>query len=81
VGSYYFRVRRDQLGAAGGEAEQAVNDANTCKGCERRTVRPNCHATCAEYAKYKTELARARKHERKDEEVIAYLKDRKARRR
>ena len=23
-----------------------------CKNCERRTVRPNCHATCKEYTEF-----------------------------
>ena len=40
-------MRAYELGSFGGEAEQTVNAP--CKGCERRTVHPNCHAGCEEY--------------------------------
>lgn len=31
-----------------------------CQGCERRTVHPNCHATCQEYLAYNLERQRIR---------------------
>jgi len=36
-----------------------------CQGCERRTVHPNCHATCDQYLAYNLERQqiRAKHHE------------------
>ena len=40
-----------------------------CQGCERRTVHPNCHATCQEYLAYNLERQQIRaKHHQVVEE-------------
>ena len=40
-----------------------------CQHCERRTVRPNCHAACAAYKQFAAERERARR--RKAEAGVA----------
>lgn len=47
-----------------------------CQGCERRTVRPNCHATCKEYAEFVNERNKYHENRRKDDVILNYVKDR-----
>ena len=41
------------LGAPAWEEQQAMTAP--CKNCERRTIHPNCHATCEEYKRFSQE--------------------------
>lgn len=47
-----------------------------CQGCERRTVRPNCHATCKEYTEFVKERNKCHENRRKDDVILNYVKDR-----
>lgn len=52
-----------------------------CKGCEERTVEPNCHMTCERYLEAVEEADRIREERRKDFYLAAYANEQKARRR
>ena len=45
-----------------------------CKGCERRTVHPNCHGTCEEYKAYATQQNERYKRVMQESEITGYIK-------
>lgn len=47
-----------------------------CKGCERRTARPNCHATCEEYKDFVNERHHYNEERRKQSVIAEYIKSR-----
>ena len=47
-----------------------------CKDCERRTVRPNCHATCAEYKEFVECRNNVNTKRREDGNYYDYIKKR-----
>ena len=46
-----------------------------CKGCLRRTVRPNCHATCDAYADFVNEQNRVRDERKRNSIIVDYIKN------
>jgi hypothetical protein len=46
-----------------------------CKGCERRTVRPNCHGTCGSYKKYVAERELIRNRREKEGKIISAIRE------
>lgn len=46
-----------------------------CKGCERRTVHPNCHATCKEYSAFNIERQKIRNRRYDDFQSATARKD------
>ena len=81
MGGYRDRLRGNQLGHACRTEEQAVKDSMPCKGCERRTVRPNCHATCEQYAEFVRNLEKYKRKLREDTVFHEYVKERSLKRR
>jgi hypothetical protein len=69
------------VGAVSRTEEQAVRDKSPCKGCESRTVHPNCHAACAKYAEFINDHQKYAKQKRENEIVLGYIKERKLKRR
>lgn len=47
-----------------------------CKGCERRTVHPNCHATCEAYKQFVAEQSSANDNRRRYNQYWDYVKHR-----
>lgn len=45
-----------------------------CKNCERRTVKPNCHATCQDYADFVNDREKYRADKRKNAIIAEYIK-------
>lgn len=45
-----------------------------CKGCERRTARPNCHATCQYYKDFVIERQKYHEERRKQSVIAEYIK-------
>lgn len=46
-----------------------------CQGCERRTVHPNCHASCQEYLAYNLERQKIRGKRYEDFQSATVRKD------
>lgn len=46
-----------------------------CKGCERRTVRPNCHGTCGSYKRYVAERELIRTRREEDGKIIGAIRE------
>ncbi len=44
-----------------------------CKGCERRTVKPNCHATCQDYKDFVIKRQEYLAAKRKDNVICEYI--------
>jgi len=74
LGSYRGGLRIVQLGAFGRTEEQTVKAA-PCKNCERRTVKPNCHAKCQEYKDYVIERQQMYKKRAEESEIYEALAD------
>ena len=81
MGGYRACLRFPVVGAPRRTEEQAVKDSMPCKGCERRTVRPNCHATCEQYAEFVKNLDKDKRQLREDAVFHEYVKERTLKRR
>lgn len=51
-----------------------------CKGCDRRTVHPNCHSTCKAYKEYAEERNRINAQKLERGVILGYAKERQKRR-
>ena len=81
MGGYRTCLRFPELGAPRREEKQAMKDTAPCKGCESRTIHPNCHANCERYKEFVNELTKNKKNRLKDVEIISYFKERQTKRR
>ena len=70
------RLWGDQLGAPCREEKQAMKDTAPCKNCERRTIHPNCHATCEQYANFINEHRKYQRSKQDEEIILSYIKER-----
>ena len=55
-----------------GEKSSAMINS-PCKGCERRTVKPNCHATCQDYKDFVIKRQEYLAAKRKDNVICEYI--------
>ena len=81
MGGYHTCLRFPELGAPRREEKQAMKDTAPCKNCERRTIHPNCHATCEQYVNFINEHRKYQLAKQDDNVFLGYVKERTLKRR